>query len=83
MEVRAFVVAKKPGNINRWSEGRQEGGCVMTKPGKPYEPVTVPFAATHTGETEHCEVGSTAGLDGTHVGDTSNRSERREMAHVD
>ena len=51
VEVRAFVVAKKPGNINRWSEGRQEGGCVMTKPGKPYEPVTVPFAATHTGET--------------------------------
>ena len=23
--VRAFVVAKKPGSINRWSEGRQEG----------------------------------------------------------
>jgi hypothetical protein len=24
-EVRAFIVAGKPGNINRWSEGRQEG----------------------------------------------------------
>ena len=51
-EVRASVVATKPGSITRWSEGRQEGRCGMSKPKKTkYTPVTVPFAATPAGET--------------------------------
>lgn len=51
--VRASVVATKPDSINRWSEGRQEGRCGMSQPKKTkdYTPVTVPFAATPTGET--------------------------------
>jgi len=43
----------KPGNINRWSEGRQEGRCVMSKSRKrkTYTRVTVPFSAIPTRET--------------------------------
>lgn len=56
--VRALIVAMKPCNITRWSEGEQEGSCEMTKsqnskPGskrRDYIPVTVPFAATPAGE---------------------------------
>lgn len=47
------MVAMKPGNTNRWSDGGQEGRCSMSKPRKrkDYVPVTVPFAATPIGET--------------------------------
>ena len=49
----------KPCSKTRWSQGEQEGRCEMTKSQKSnpdrkrrdYIPVTVPFAATPTGET--------------------------------
>ena len=43
----------KPINRTRWSQVGQEGRCEMAKPRKrkDYTPVTVPFAATQTGET--------------------------------
>ena len=57
--VRVPIVAKKPCSKTRWSQGEQGSRCEMTKSKKSqspasrrnYIPVTVPFAATPTGET--------------------------------
>ena len=84
--VRVLIVAMKSGNINRWSEGGQEGRGEMTKPSetvRTYVPVTVPFGATPTGETpEHCRVGSSAGLDRSHVGRHSKRGVKGGKWHT-
>ena len=66
----------KPINRTRWSQGGQEGRCDMAKPRKrkDYTPVTVPFAATQTGETPeisawaHSAVWTDRMLDTLHVG---------------
>ena len=50
--VRAFIVAMKPGNINRRSEGRQGGRRRMSRMSKSKRKlITVPFEATPKRET--------------------------------